>query len=124
MMGARRFWVKRGAGFFGTVLLGGFVAGRGLLGFVPLGVVVVVVVDVDVVLVDVEVVVVVVVEPPSGAAAPPLAGTACATGAHSAHTPNASARYGSMCLGEVIEKMSAGAPQTIWNTPESATSRW
>jgi hypothetical protein len=124
MIGARMFWVKRGAGFFGADLAGGFLVDAGVL-----GVVFVFAVEVEVELVDVEVVVVVVVvvvdvePPPLGAAVPPVGAAAHAAGAHSASVARAIARREMFSRGEVIETMPAGVPQIIWNTPESVTSR-
>src|ERR1019366_8018767 len=71
-------------------------------------------------------VVLVVVEvepPPSGAVAPPVGAAASAAGAHNASAASASASWEIFRRGEVIETMPAGAPQIIWNTPESVTSR-
>jgi len=124
MIGARTFCVKRGAGFFAAGLGGGFLAGAGVVfaGFVA--------VEVELVDVEVEVVVVVVVVvvvdvdvPPSGAVAPPVGAAASAAGAHNASAASASASWEIFRRGEVIETMPAGAPQIIWNTPESVTSR-
>jgi len=131
MIGARTFWVKRGAGFFGAGLVGGFLVGEpGVVFLCVVAVdvelvdvdVAVVVVDVAVVVVDVAVVVVDVV-PPSGAVAPPVGAAARAAGTHSASAARASARWEIFRRGVVIETMPAGAPQFIWNTPESVTSR-
>jgi hypothetical protein len=124
MIGARTFSVKRGAGFFAAVLVGGFLAGDGVV-FAGVVAVEVELVDVDVVVVVVVVVLVVVeVEPPpSGAVAPPVGAAASAAGAHNASAASASASWEIFRRGEVIETMPAGAPQIIWNTPESVTSR-
>lgn len=127
MIGATTVWLTVGAGLFGAVFAAGFLVGVVLVGVVLVGVVLVeVLVVLAVVVVDVvveEVVVVVVVAPPPGAAAPPVEESASAAGAHRASIARASARFGSVCLGEVIEMMPVGAPQMSWNTPESVTSR-
>jgi hypothetical protein len=127
MIGASTVWLTVGAGLFGAVFAAGFLVGVVLVGVVLVGVVLVeVLVVLAVVVVDVvveEVVVVVVVAPPPGAAAPPVEESASAAGAHRASIARASARFGSVCLGEVIEMMPVGAPQMSWNTPESVTSR-
>jgi hypothetical protein len=118
MIGARTFWVKRRAGFLGAVLAGGFLADAGVLG---VDFVLAVAVDVEVVVV---VVVVVDVAPPSGAAVPPVVAATPAAGADSARVASAIARWEMFSRGEVIETMPAGAPQILWNTPESVTSRY
>jgi hypothetical protein len=133
MIGATTVWLTVGAGLFGAVFAAGFLVGVVLVGVVLVGVVLVGVVLVEVlvvlavvvvdVVVEEEVVVVVVVAPPPGAAAPPVEESASAAGAHRASIARASARFGSVCLGEVIEMMPVGAPQMSWNTPESVTSR-
>jgi hypothetical protein len=120
MIGARTFGVKRGVGFFAAGLGGGFLAGAGVV-FAG-----VVAVELELVDVDVELVVVVVVDveaPPSGAVVPPVGGAASAAGAHNASAASASASWEIFRRGEVIETMPAGAPQILWNTPESVTSR-
>jgi len=123
MIGARTFCVKRGAGFFAAVVVGGFLAGDGVV-FAGVVAVEVELVDVDVDVVVVVVVVVVEAEPPpSGAVAPPVGAAASAAGAHNASAASASASWEIFRRGEVIETMPAGAPQIIWNTPESVTSR-
>ena len=124
MIGARTFCVKRGVGFFGAVLVGGFgfLVDAGVLGVVFVFVVVVDVELVEVAVVEV-VVVVVDVELPAGALVPPVAAAAPAAGAHSASDASTSARWEIFSRGEVIKTMSAGAPQIIWNTPESVTTR-
>jgi hypothetical protein len=145
MIGATTLWLTTGGAFFGAVLLDGLVLevvlvgvvllgvvllgvvllGVVLLGVVLLGVVLLGVVLLGVVLLGVVLVAVFDVElPVGGAAVPPVGRSACATGAYSANAAKASARFGNIFLGEVIKTMPAGAPQIIWNTPESVTSRF
>jgi hypothetical protein len=135
MIGVAARRVTFGAVVRGAVLVAGFFAGADLLGVVLCAVVLVVVVLVvvveelvveDLVVEELVVLVVVVVlEPPAeGPAVPPVGWSARATGADSASAATASARCGSICLGEVIKTMPVGAaPQMVWNTPESVTSR-
>jgi hypothetical protein len=122
MIGVPARRVTFGAVVRGAVLVAGFFAGADLLGVVLCAVVLVVLV---LVVVEELVVVVVVLEPPAeGPAVPPVGWSARATGADSASAATASARCGSICLGEVIKTMPVGAaPQMVWNTPESVTSR-
>ena len=61
--------------------------------------------------------------PPGGALAPPVPESAFAIEApDSATTASPSASLPTICLGEVIETMPAGAP-IDWNTPRRAMSR-
>jgi hypothetical protein len=125
MIGATTLWLTTGGAFFGAVLLDGLVLEVVLVGVVLLGVVLLGVVLLGVVLLGVVLVAVFDVElPVGGAAVPPVGRSACASGAHSANAAKASARFGNIFLGEVIKTMPAGAPQIIWNTPESVTSRF
>jgi hypothetical protein len=109
MIGARTFCVKRGAGFFAAVLVGGFLAGDGV---VFAGVVAVEVELVDVVVVVVVLVVVEVEPPPSGAVAPPVGAAASAAGAHNASAASASASWEIFRPGEVIETMLLVPPRS------------
>src|ERR1700674_2817844 len=91
----------------GAVLAAGVFVWAGLLGVLA-GDVLVEFVEVVELVEVVEVVegVVVLLEPPAGgAAAPPVGNPATATGAESASVAAASARCGSICLGEVIKTM-------------------
>src|SRR5580693_4831701 len=113
MIGARTFWVKRGAGFFAAGLVGGFLAGEPGVVFFCVVAVDVELVDVVVAVVVVEVTVVVVdVVPPSGAVAPPVGAAARAAGTHSASAVRASARWEMFRRGVVIKTMPAGAPSS------------
>jgi hypothetical protein len=111
MIGARTFCVKRGAGFFAAVLVGGFLAGDGVV-FAGVVAVEVELVDVDVVVVVVVLVVVEVEPPPSGAVAPPVGAAASAAGAHNASAASASASWEIFRRGEVIETMLLVPPRS------------
>jgi hypothetical protein len=131
MIGVPARRVTFGAVVRGAVLVAGFFVGTDLLGVVlcagvvAVVVLLVVVLVVVVVVLVVVVVVVVVLEPPAeGPAVPPVGWSARAAGTDSASAATASARCGSICLGEVIKTMPVGAaPQMVWNAPESVTSR-
>src|ERR1700730_11044629 len=88
----------------GAVLAAGVFVWAGLLGVLAGDVLVEFVEVVE--LVEVVEVVAVLLEPPAGGAAPlPVGNPATATGAESASVAAASARCGSICLGEVIKTM-------------------